>query len=109
MHRVSSARRRPPATPAGFGPHLLPGPRDKTQAGCSGQKVFGGEGIVEFGSERVQELRRVLEIVVFLSGGTAEAGLRGLPATSRSREERVFRERKKIKPNKKALRFQSLL
>lgn len=96
-------------TPAGFGPHLMPGPRDKTQAGCSGQKVFGGEGIVEFGSERVQELRRVLEIVVFLSGGTAEAGLRGLPATSRSREERVFRERKKIKPNKKALRFQSLL
>lgn len=43
-----------PATPAGFGPHLLRGPRDKTQAGFSREKVFVGEGI---GSERVQELR----------------------------------------------------
>lgn len=47
----------------------------------------------------------MLEKVVFLSGGTAEAGLRGLPATSRCREERVFRERKKSSLKKKSPAF----
>lgn len=52
----------------------------------------------------------MLEKVFFLSGGTAEAGLRELPAASRCREERVFRGKKK--PNltkKKAPSFLSLL
>lgn len=43
----------------------------------------------------------MLQKVVFLSGGTAEARLRGLPATSRCREERVFREREKPNLKKK--------